>query len=336
VDPHAPTDTQPMARDPSPTLHMIKNDTLHKGDPTYGSRATHQQLSNNCPLQTKGSSGAIAHPQPRGRCGAIAHPQPWGSSGAIAHSQPTGRRGAIPLFGEAVDPLPISNLWLTSNPSPTQGYTKETHLRLSSVLAEGYTMRATADTQQWGVKTDGALPPTSPLHHDLHLHPYANADASRPFTTCSVVERVNRTPRDKLYRYFTYNNTYTYIDILPKFVKGYNATVHSTTGMAPGDVRDNEVLTICNKMRGKVDRARRLSKLKFRVGQHVRISKEKAKFAKGGEQNYTTEIFKVRKIVYRTLVPCSNSRSCVAKRSKASFTPKNWFPFASRNRPLIR
>jgi len=45
-------------------------------------------------------------------------------------------------------------------------------------------------------------------------------------------------------------------------------------------------------MRGKADRARRLSELKFRAGQHVRISKE-VKFAKGGEQNYTTEIFKV-------------------------------------------
>jgi hypothetical protein len=38
------------------------------------------------------------------------------------------------------------------------------------------------------------------------------------------------------------------------------------------------------------------------VGQHVRISK-KVKFAKGGEQNYTTEILKVRKVVHRTTRP---------------------------------
>jgi len=35
----------------------------------------------------------------------------------------------------------------------------------------------------------------------------------------------------------------------------------------------------------------------------VRISKEKMKFAKGGEQNYTTEVFKVRKVVHRTPRP---------------------------------
>jgi len=114
------------------------------------------------------------------------------------------------------------------------------------------------------------------------------------------VECVNRTLRGKLSRYFTYKNIYRYIDVLSKFVKGYNARVHSTTGMAPADVRDTDVLTIWNKMRGKADRARRLSKLKFRVGQHARIRKEKMKFPKGGEQNYTTEIFKVRKVVHRT------------------------------------
>jgi hypothetical protein len=67
---------------------------------------------------------------------------------------------------------------------------------------------------------------------------------------CAVVERVNRT-RDKLSRYFTYKDTHKCIDVLPKFVKGYNATVHSTTGMAPANVRDTDVLTIWNKMQGK-------------------------------------------------------------------------------------
>ena len=73
--------------------------------------------------------------------------------------------------------------------------------------------------------------------------------------------------------------------------------------MAPADVSDTDVLTIWNKMRGKAGKTQRLSKLKFRVGQHVRISKEKMKFAKVGEQNYTTEIFKVRKLVHRTPRP---------------------------------
>ena len=138
-----------------------------------------------------------------------------------------------------------------------------------------------------------------------------------------------------MHRYFTYKNTYHYLDVLPKFIKRYNASVHSGTSMAPADVRD-DVLTIWNKMRGKTARTRRLGKPKFRVGQHVRISKEKMIFVKGGEQNYTTEIFKICMVVYRTPAQFSNSRTCEAKRSKASSTAKSWSPFASRNRSPIR
>jgi hypothetical protein len=36
------------------------------------------------------------------------------------------------------------------------------------------------------------------------------------------------------------------------------------------------------------------------VGQHVRISKEKLKFAKGDDQNYTIEILKIPKAVQMT------------------------------------
>jgi hypothetical protein len=38
-------------------------------------------------------------------------------------------------------------------------------------------------------------------------------------------------------------------------------------------------------------------KAKYRVGQLVRINKEKVKFAKSAEQNYTTEIFRIIKVI---------------------------------------
>jgi hypothetical protein len=119
-----------------------------------------------------------------------------------------------------------------------------------------------------------------------------------PDVKCAVVERAHRTIRDRLYRYFTYKHTYRYIDVLPKFVKAFNDTVHST-GMAPSRVTDTEVLAIWKRMQKKS--VRRVTKASTsRVGQHVRISKEKMRFAKAAEQNFSTEIFEVAKVIERS------------------------------------
>ena len=70
--------------------------------------------------------------------------------------------------------------------------------------------------------------------------------------------------------------------MLPKFVRGYNDTVHSTTSMEQFKVTDSDIHAIWSKMRSKRSSIRRTA-VRFSVGQHVRISKEKLKFAKGGE-----------------------------------------------------
>jgi transposase len=101
-----------------------------------------------------------------------------------------------------------------------------------------------------------------------------------PNVKCSVVERSHRIIRDKLYKYMTYKYTYRYIDVLPKFVKGYNDRIHSTTGMAPLKVTDADILKIWCKIGAKQISIRH-APAKFQVCQHVRISKEKLKFAKG-------------------------------------------------------
>jgi hypothetical protein len=46
-----------------------------------------------------------------------------------------------------------------------------------------------------------------------------------------------------------------------------------------------------------------IAKPRYRVGQHVRISKQNMKFAKGGEQNYNTEVFRIIKVIRRTPRP---------------------------------
>jgi hypothetical protein len=121
-------------------------------------------------------------------------------------------------------------------------------------------------------------------------------------TSNAVIERAQRTIRNKLNEYFTYKNKYRFIDVLPQFVPSYNATVHNTNGMALVRVTDSDVLAIWTRM-NKIDRKIPIAKLRYRLGQHVRISKLKMKFAKGSEQNYSTEVFRIIKVIRRTPRP---------------------------------
>ena len=120
-----------------------------------------------------------------------------------------------------------------------------------------------------------------------------------PDVKCAVIERYNRTLKTRMYKYFTYRNTYRFIDVLDKFVKGYNDTVHSAIGMAPSRVRESDVLAIWNRMMKQQLRGARQAPVVYHIGDNVRISREKIKFEKGFQQTFSTEIFKVSKIVRR-------------------------------------
>jgi hypothetical protein len=72
--------------------------------------------------------------------------------------------------------------------------------------------------------------------------------------------------------------------------------------MAPERVTHFDVLAIWTRRNTK-DRKIPIAKHKYRMAQHVRISKEKIKFANVGEQNYTTEVFQIIKVIRRTPRP---------------------------------
>jgi len=68
--------------------------------------------------------------------------------------------------------------------------------------------------------------------------------------------------------------------------------------MAPSQLKDADVLAIWRRMETRRQRVR-VATAKFRVGQRVRISKEKKKFAKAAERNFSTEIFRIVEVIRR-------------------------------------
>ena len=86
----------------------------------------------------------------------------------------------------------------------------------------------------------------------------------------SVVERFNRTLKERLYRYFTAANTLKFDDVLPELVQGYNATRHQSIGMAPQDVTWENEEAVWKRL---YDKRLKKKKPKFKVGDRVRLPK---------------------------------------------------------------
>ena len=60
-------------------------------------------------------------------------------------------------------------------------------------------------------------------------------------TKAQIVERFNRTLKDRMYKYFTANNTKRWIDVLPDLVHNYNNSYHRSIKMTPVQARENPV-----------------------------------------------------------------------------------------------
>ena len=112
----------------------------------------------------------------------------------------------------------------------------------------------------------------------------------------SVVERWNRTMKEKMFKYFSANSTRKYIDVLDDMVKNYNETTHSSIKMTPIEAskRMNENRVWHNLYSIPVPG----SKPKYSVGDRVRIVKKKKHFEKAYTPKWTEELFIIEKIQY--------------------------------------
>lgn len=118
-------------------------------------------------------------------------------------------------------------------------------------------------------------------------------------TKCSIVERVIRTIKTKLFKYLTYSNSYRYIDVFEKIVKSYNDSYHRTIKMPPSKVNDKNILLVYKNIRQSQKAPTKEKSPKLKVGDYVRIGKYKNVFTKGYKCNFTEEVFKVKTVIRR-------------------------------------
>ena len=104
----------------------------------------------------------------------------------------------------------------------------------------------------------------------------------------AVAERFLRTLKTKIYKYMTSLSKNVYIDKLDDVVNEFNNTYHGAIKMKPVDVKGNICIDSMEFYSNKDP--------KFKVGDYVRISKYKNIFAKGYTQNWSEEVFVIKKV----------------------------------------
>ena len=104
----------------------------------------------------------------------------------------------------------------------------------------------------------------------------------------AVAERFIRTLKNKIFKHMTAISKNVYFDVLDDIVNKYNNTVHRTIKMKPIDVTSDSYAEY-NEDFSKKDP-------KFKVGDHVKISKYKSIFPKGYTANWSEEGFVISKV----------------------------------------
>src|SRR5436190_7643162 len=109
----------------------------------------------------------------------------------------------------------------------------------------------------------------------------------------SVVERFNRTLKNAMWKMFSLNGNYKWIDALSRLIAEYNARKHRTIGMRPVDVTPAKARQLLSTVYSNIKIA---APARFKTNDPVRISKYKTIFDKGYTPNWSTEVFRIDRI----------------------------------------
>ena len=106
----------------------------------------------------------------------------------------------------------------------------------------------------------------------------------------SVVERVIRTIKTRLERYFSKQNSKKWIDVIDQFISNYNGTPHKSHGFKPLDVSDDNRDVVYKRLYPRIGLT---TVCKYRKGDKVRHLLKKKEFEKGYTKSWTDEIFTI-------------------------------------------
>lgn len=117
---------------------------------------------------------------------------------------------------------------------------------------------------------------------------------------CSVIERFNRTLKDKMFKYFTKSGGRKYIDILDSLIASYNNSYHRSIKMSPNEVNEHNKTAVFQnlyKVHNKRELLRNYIKPSLKIGDVVRQKYRLGPLDRGYYPNWTDQTFTINKMV---------------------------------------
>ncbi|KAI1299848.1 putative uncharacterized transposon-derived protein F54H12.3 [Halotydeus destructor] len=114
----------------------------------------------------------------------------------------------------------------------------------------------------------------------------------------AIVERVNRTIKNKLFKIMSLRGTKKYIDVLQAVVDSYNNSKHRSIGMAPNEVTKSNSHIVFKNLYGTdcILNLRRQSNRVFDTPSDARIKLNTTSFDRGFTKSWTDELYSVSKV----------------------------------------
>ena len=131
------------------------------------------------------------------------------------------------------------------------------------------------------------------LFKKLGIHFFTSENAPK----AQIAERLNRSLKDRMYRYFTAQDTVKWIDVLPKLLKNYNSSFHRSIKMTPIEASKTENEDKVRENLYGVRKTQRPAIPRYKAGDLVRIMNADNVFRRGFQQNFTLEIFEIEAVL---------------------------------------
>ena len=134
---------------------------------------------------------------------------------------------------------------------------------------------------------------------------YTNSDNKSNYSEILI-----KNIKKRLFQFFQYTNSYSYINNLQDIIHSYNNTVHSSLGVSPSEVtpQNEQAIFDYQYMRQSAKSLKKLMKYavksyqnrkrnlyKYNIGQHVRLAYYRKKnFTRSYDEQFSGEVFTVR------------------------------------------